>query len=243
MENPGSELAWSMDQDSPALVGRGSSTIRPWAVPAPPLCMVMPKPRGSVALTLGASAVLAMSMAAPRTSMESEALSEPSLVVVTLAVLSTGEVAAVAEVVPEVMCTVKEAPGARSTGPQDRTPAAMAQEGSVELSMDQLSPASVGRGSDTVTLRAVPAPELVTVMANPMGSPAETEGSSAVLAMSMEAHSTVTEAEEELSPRLPDGSLVELPEAVLKMVVQSWAVVGEVTWTWEEAPARRKVGP
>src|SRR5436190_293552 len=70
----------------------------------------------------------------------------------------------------------------------------MAQEGSVELSMDQLSPASVGRGSDTVTLRAVPAPELVTVMANPMGSTAEIAGSSAVLAMSMAARRTSMES-------------------------------------------------
>src|SRR2546426_598206 len=75
-----------------------------------------------------------------------------------------------------------------------------------------------------------------------MGSPAFTEEASALLAMAMEAHSTVTEAEDELSPRLPEASLVELAEAVLRMVVQLWAVVGGVTWTWTEAPARRMSG-
>src|SRR5436190_2042343 len=100
----------------------------------------MANPMGSPAEIEGSSAVLAMAMAAPRTSMESAAPSGPSLLVVTAAVVSTRVSDAGAEGAAGVMRAVKGAPGAWATGPQDRTPAAMAQEGSVELSMDQLSP-------------------------------------------------------------------------------------------------------
>ena len=94
-----------------------------------------------------------------------DALSDPSLVVVTFAVLSTGELAAVAEVVPEVMCTVKDAPEAMSPKEQDRTPAEMLHpELDPPASMDQDRPALVGRVSVTVTLWAVPAPVLDTVI-------------------------------------------------------------------------------
>src|SRR5437763_347408 len=114
---------------------------------------------------------MAVSRAAPSTTMESEALSDPSLVVVTLAVLSTGELAAVAEVVPEVMCTVKDAPEAMSPKEQDRTPAEMEHRaGPVPPLMDQEVPGSVGSGSLTDTPLANPAPLLVTVMVNPMVS-------------------------------------------------------------------------
>src|SRR5439155_13954932 len=117
MENPGSELAWSMDQDRPALVGRGSSTVRPWAVPAPPLCTVMPNPMGSVALTGVASAVLVMVTVAQLTTIPTGPTeAEPSLEVVTEAeLLSVPQVAAV---VGEVMWTWTEARAARSAGPE-----------------------------------------------------------------------------------------------------------------------------
>src|SRR5436305_118747 len=110
-----------------------------------------------------------MSMAAPRTSMESEALSEPSLVVVTLAVLFHAEVGIRAADVTGVQTCALPISGARSTGPQDRTPAAMAQEGSVELSMDQLSPASVGRGSEIGRASCRERVEVATVVAKPKG--------------------------------------------------------------------------
>src|SRR5437763_1919026 len=122
--------------------------------------------------------------------MESEALSETSLVVVTLAVLSTGEVAAVAEVVPEEVGIGEAAVAGVQTCALQRSPAAMAQEGSVELSMDQLSPASVGRGSDTVTLRAVPAPELEIGKRRVGKERGGRGGSSEVLAMAMAAPRT-----------------------------------------------------
>src|SRR5260370_818598 len=70
----------------------------------------------------------------------------------------------VAEVVGEVMWTWKEAPEARSTGPKLRFPAVSVQLPVVLVpSMLQLSPALVGSASETVTLRAVPAPVLLTV--------------------------------------------------------------------------------
>src|SRR5947208_3281688 len=112
-------------------------------------------------------------MAGPSRTMEKEALSDPSLEVVTLDVLSTGELAGVAEVVPEVMCTVKDAPEAMSPKEQDRTPAEIAQlPGAVSSLMYQEVPGSVGSGSLTDTPLATPAPLLVTVMVNPMVSPA-----------------------------------------------------------------------
>src|SRR5919204_475640 len=133
-----------MDQEVPASVGRTSFRLTPWAVPAPLLVTVMVNPMGSPAETVWLSAVLATSMAAPRTSTESEAVSEPSLEVLTEAVLSAG----VAEVVPEEMCTVSTAPGAMSPKEQDRTPAEIEQlPAPVPPSMDQEVPASVGRTS------------------------------------------------------------------------------------------------
>src|SRR5213593_2902979 len=108
--------------------------------------------------------------------------------------------------------------------------------------MVQLVPASFGRTSATVTFRATPAPLLLTAMVNPMGSPAETGEASAVLVISMEAQLTVTESWPVLSPSV-DPSLVAAAEAVLVMVEQLCAVVGEVMWTWVEAPAARMAGP
>src|SRR5207244_13484634 len=115
-------------------------------------------------------ATLALSMAAASTTMESDALSDPSLDVVTLAVLSSGELDGVAEVVSEEMCTVKNAPEAMSPKEQDRTPAEMEQlPAPVPPLMDQEGPGSVGSGSLTDTPLATPAPLLVRVMVNPMG--------------------------------------------------------------------------
>src|SRR5438093_10013783 len=55
-------------------------------------------------------------------------------------------------------------------------------------------PASVGRGSVTVTPLAWPGPEFKTSTVKPIWSPAETGSSSAVLVMAISAHCTVTEA-------------------------------------------------
>src|SRR5437773_1071665 len=72
------------------------------------------------------------------------------------------------------MCTVNVAPEARSTGPHTRAPPVSSQEGWVALALCEESPDVLCRGLFTVTLRAMPAPLLVTVTSNPMVSPAET---------------------------------------------------------------------
>src|SRR5260370_1364249 len=113
---------------------------------------------GFPALTVPWSGVLMMVMSGQLTMIGiGPTFGLPSLVVVTAAELLT--VPQVAAVVGEVMWTWKEAPEARSTGPKLRFLA-----GSVQLrvvlasSTLQLSAPLVGRASETVTLRAVPAP-------------------------------------------------------------------------------------
>src|SRR5437867_2816252 len=93
---------------------------------------------------------------------ESEAVPDPSLVVVTEAELFTCP--QVAGVVGEVMWTWVLALGARLAGPKDNTPLAIDQpELEPPASIDQFSPELVGRVSVTVTPLAVPVPVLVTV--------------------------------------------------------------------------------
>src|SRR5438876_1233210 len=75
-----------MDQEVPGSAGSGSLTDTPLATPAPLLVTVMVIRMGRVAEVEALAVPLAMSMAAPRTTMESDALSDPSLEVVTLAV-------------------------------------------------------------------------------------------------------------------------------------------------------------
>ncbi len=55
---------------------------------------------------------------------------------------------------------------------------------------DQLTPAPPGSGSDSVTLVAVPAPVFETAIVNPIGSPAFTEGASAVFVIWSPGHCT-----------------------------------------------------
>src|SRR5436309_2727396 len=131
----------SIDQDVPASVGSGSDTVTLRAVPAPLLVTTTVNPIVSPAETLVLSAVLAMSIAAPRTPIEAEAESTPSLVVVTLAVLSTGESAAVAPNVPGELSSMHLALAPISRWPQLKVVPTIWQEGSVELSIDQDVPA------------------------------------------------------------------------------------------------------
>src|SRR2546429_330149 len=116
-----------MDQEVPASVGRASFRATLRAIPVPLLVTETVNPMASPAETEGLSADVATSMAATTTSTEAEAVSDPSLVVVTLAALSTGEDPGVAAVGGERRCTVSEAPPARSGGPQVRVTPAMAQ--------------------------------------------------------------------------------------------------------------------
>src|SRR5205823_6523583 len=103
-----------------------------------------------------------------------------------------------------------------------------------ELSSVQDVPASVGRASVTATLRAVPVPPLVTVIVNPIASPAETEALSATLAMSIVAQFTVMSAEASATPSLAVATVAEL-----WTVPQVAEVVGEEMWTETDAPEAR----
>ncbi len=117
-----------------------------------------------------------------------------------------------------VMCTVKNAPAARSAGPQVSACDGLVpvtEHGKlapVWLSIDQVTPVPVpaGSGSLTVTPLAVPAPVLVTVTVNPIGSPAFTDAASAVLVIVMFAGWQVILASAE-----PPPSLDEVAVAVL----------------------------
>src|SRR5437763_244218 len=116
-----------MDQEVPASAGRASFRATLRAIPVPLLVSVTVNRMASPAETEGLSADLATSMAAPRTSTEAEAVSEPSLVVVARKSVAKGEEAAVGAGGGEEKCTGEGAPPARSEGPQLRGPPAMAQ--------------------------------------------------------------------------------------------------------------------
>src|SRR4051794_28913321 len=170
------------------------------------------------------SAVLTTWRSGGSTTTWSVSSSEPSLVVVTWAVLTTGLSATVALVVGLVMCTVRTWPEARSPRLQVRVPAVMAHcAAAVPPSMDQLVPASVGIGSVTVTPLASPGPLLVTVIVKPILSPADTEPASATFSMSIEAHCTVIDPVSVLFARSPDASLVA--EAVAELFSAAQNVV------------------
>src|SRR5437899_1445802 len=89
------------------------------------------------------------------------------------------------------MWTLKLRPADRSVGPQPRTwgalPAIEHSPGLDWLATTQVTPLPepAGRLSLTVTLLAVPVPLLLTVTVKPIGSPALTVASSAVLLTSM----------------------------------------------------------
>src|SRR5438094_208867 len=96
----------SMDQEVPASAGRASFRATLRAIPVPLLVTDRKSTLLNSSHRTTSYAVFCTKMAAPRTSTEAEAVSDPSLVVVTLAVLSTGEEPAVAAVVGEERCTV-----------------------------------------------------------------------------------------------------------------------------------------
>src|SRR5436190_1973786 len=112
-------------------------------------------------------------MAPQLTVTESDACAEPSLEVVTCAVLSI--VAQLAFVVLEVMCTFLLAPEASVPKLHVSTPPLIEQPPSeFAASIDHDRPACVGNVSVTVTPRVSPAPALVAVMTKPIVSPALT---------------------------------------------------------------------
>src|SRR5437763_987187 len=116
-----------MDQEVPASVGRASFRATLRAIPVPLLVTVTVNPTASTADTALSLHDALPILAAPRTSTEAEAVSDPSLVVVTLAVLSTGEEIGVAAVLSAVTGAAWMPPPAWYEEPQLRVPPAMAQ--------------------------------------------------------------------------------------------------------------------
>ena len=208
----------------PASVGSVSVTETPLATPGPLLVTVIVKPIGSPADTEPVSATFSMSMEAPRTITWSVSVSEPSLVVVTDAVLETGLSGTVSLVVGLEMWIVRTWPEARSPNEQVRTPTAIPHWAApVPPSMVQLVPASVGSVSETATPLATPGPLLVTVIVKPIGSPADTEPASATFSMSIEAHWTLIDPVSVLFARSPARSFVD--EAVAELLSTAQNVV------------------
>src|SRR3954454_3974442 len=229
-----------MVQLVPASVGIGSVTVTPFASPGPLLVTVIRKPIASPAETDGASATFSMSIEAPSTTTWSVSSSEPSLVVVTWAVLTTGLSATVALVVGLVMCTVRTWPEARSPRLQVRVPAVMAHwAAAVPPLMVQLVPASVGIGSVTVTPFASPGPLLVTVIRKPIASPAETDGASATFSMSIEAPSTTTWSVSSSEPSLVVVTWAVLTTGLSATVALVVGLVMCTVRTWPEARSPR----
>src|SRR5258708_14507988 len=74
IDQPGLELAASIDQPRPALVGRVSATVTAKALPSPVLVTSMTNPMPSPALTVALSAVLVMTVAGHRTVMSPPAV-------------------------------------------------------------------------------------------------------------------------------------------------------------------------
>src|SRR6266498_2875418 len=162
--HPESEPPASMAQFSPVLVGRVSVAVitNPIVLPA---------------FTGLASATLVMEMEGQFTVMEASRESPPAFVELTEAVLVTCP--QVLAVVGEVMWTLALDPEARLNPdpPQVSTPLPMPQVHPPVVSavtIDQLSPALVGRVSVTVTPLAVPVPPAVAVITNPIVLPAFT---------------------------------------------------------------------
>src|SRR5829696_5753099 len=89
MEQPESEFCASIDQTRPSALGSVSVTVTSRASPSQMFSTVSVKPISSPALTESASAVLVRSTLPQRISTEAESVSDPSFVVVTVAVLST----------------------------------------------------------------------------------------------------------------------------------------------------------
>src|SRR5207245_820091 len=166
---------WRVPSVGPPGVGAG--VVTPVSVLGPLFVttivhVMLPARRSCVA---GEPAVVIERSTRAWTQVEALALSEPSLLVVTLPVLSTvplpGQSPPVAAVVPDTTCTVNVEAAAvvpagtvtPSAPPQDRTPAEIEQLESQPApceAIDQDRPGLVGRGSFSITPRASPSPEL-----------------------------------------------------------------------------------
>src|SRR5207248_5750328 len=144
-------------------LGRVSETVTLVESPVPPAVTTTVKVAVPPALTAALPVLRIETFGQLTVIVVGPALADPSLPVATWALLLT--VPHVASVVGEVRWTWALAPAARSPKLQVRTPVVIVQP-AVEpaASIDQLSPAFVGRVSVTVTAVAVPAPLFVAVM-------------------------------------------------------------------------------
>src|SRR5438094_516685 len=120
-----------MDQEVPASVGRASFRATLRAIPVPLLVTVSVYSSGRRHTSAYGDWSSDVWSSALRTSTEAEAVSDPSLVVVTLAVLSTGEELRSEERRVGKECRAWGAPPAWTEREQLRGPAAMAQVGEV----------------------------------------------------------------------------------------------------------------
>src|SRR6266480_1575020 len=217
----------SIDHWRPPFVGSVSVRETPAAVPGPLFPTVIRNPIASPPSMSGASAVLVTNTSGQSTVIVALAVSPPSFVVVTPAVLSTTP--QLAAVVDEMMCTDLLSLEPRSPKSQVSTPPAIEQ--SAESSLQTIPLGSV---SVRVTPCAVPGPSLVTTIVNAAVSPASIVPLSAVLRTVTLGQLTVIDALAESEP-----SFVVVTFAVLSTEPQVAAVVGEVMCTCLLAPVAR----
>ena len=154
-----------------------------------------------------------------------------SLLASAVAVLSI--VPQLCAVVGDEMCTVRVAPAASVPKSHDSTPAVI-EHAATSGDSDQTRPPPVGSVSATVTPVAAPGPALVTVIVNPMRSPADTDGASGVFRTLMSGHWTTTVPASETGSRLLESAV-----AVLLIVPHDAAVVGETRCTVRDSPGFR----
>ena len=131
-------------------------------------------------LTGDASAVLEIERLGHCTVVLADAETVAWLVAAAVAVF--GYAPQLANAVALVTCTEVDAPSAMSPNEHDNVRPPIEQPAFAGL-IDQLMPVPVGNGSDKVTAFAVPVPELLTVIVNPIGSPALTDAASAAFAI------------------------------------------------------------
>ena len=183
------------------------------------------EPLASVGGRVGFGVPVAGATSPPSTTTSASSSSDPAFSVVTDATFRTGLVSAVSSVVGLEMWKLKLAPGSRVVGPQVTVLSASEQSPPASSSRVQTSPGSLGNGSLTTTPVAVAAPLFVTVTVNPIVSPASTDGSSAVLLMSIALLLIVMVSESSSDP-----AFSEVTEAVFGTVSADATDVSLTMW-------------
>jgi hypothetical protein len=215
-----------------ARAGNVSVSVTCRAVPGPPLDTVIVNPIASPADTDTASGVFTTLMFGHWTATVPVPETGSSLLASAMAVLLI--VPQLCAVVGDETCTVRVAPAASVPKSHDSTAAVIVQPGAEPATIDQFNPGLAGSVSVTVTPVAAPGPALVTVIVNPIRSPADTDAASAVFTTLMSGHWTTT------VPAFATGlPLLESAVAVLVIVAHDAAVVGDETCTVLDCPGPR----